>query len=391
MRQSAIWVTIAAAGCFVNATGEGRGAAGAGGAGPTGSTAATGGGTPASTSGAGGGAATTGNGGAGGCDAGCDVESADACSAAVAFALSPDTTVTWTDTTEAAADDLVVAGLAGLACPSDGPDRWLAVRATAPGAIRFSLVPGDVDAWGASLEKAVLHVRTGCDATAPKEVLVCKDTSGPPPGAAESYVFARTNDVFYVGVDGRGNNDLGPFELEIRHWQCGNGVLDPLEQCDSGPQPSADCSGCLSTEVLDSCGADDADTFSSWNAATERCYLWETGLGDRNFFEAREWCIEQGGDLAAFDMAAEQAAFDALHALGEAWVGVEDFERDGTYDWLSGASFSGPWAAMQPDNTENKPRCAYMAWDGAAANQAEDVACDFKAAEVVCELRGANP
>ena len=122
-----------------------------------------------------------------------------------------------------------------------------------------------------------------------------------------------------------------------------------------------------------------------------RCYVWERGEGNQNFFEARGRCVARGGDLVSFETAAEQAAFDALHFVDDAWVGLEDFEQDLTYDWLGGPVFAGVWAPSQPDNTENKPRCGYLAWDGALANHALDTACDDDFTEYVCELRGDNP
>ncbi|NUO49009.1 MAG: hypothetical protein HOV80_09155 [Polyangiaceae bacterium] len=388
---------LLSSGCFVDAVGLGsRDAQGGGG-----SAVGVGGGvdvtTTSSTSGGGeaavggGGSTSTGMGGEGGCTTGCEPTSSDRCVAAVVFDLPADATMTLSDTTAGASDDVTVMGIAGLSCPSDGPDLWVAIRATAPGAIQFSLTPAADPGWGSSREKASLQVRTGCDAASPGEVLACKPTDQAPIGQASTQVFARKDDVFYVGVDGRGNNDQGPFELEIQHWTCGNGVVDPFEQCDSGPNPSASCSGCLTTAGTTKCGGSDNDTLSFWNAATARCYIWETGLGDRNFFDARELCVERGGDLASFEAAGEQAAFDMAFSVAEAWVGIQDFERDGTYDWLAGGAFPGPWRPGEPNNGEAKPRCAFMLDDGALGNYAEDRACDDKLAELVCELRGANP
>jgi hypothetical protein len=393
MRSFSAALILLGAGCFVDAVGAGNGAGQGGGLGASGATTAAtvataGGG--GETSSGGGGSSVTGMGGEGGCTVGCELVGSDTCAGAVAFSMPADATVTLGDTTIGTTDDMTVMGIAGLACPSDGPDVWVAIVATAPGAIEFSLTPSDDPGWGSNQEKATLHVRTGCDAASPGEVLACKPTDQAPVGQARTRVFARKDDVFYVGVDGRGNADEGSFELQIQHWTCGNGMTDPYEQCDSGPTPSANCSGCLST-AGDSCGADDADTFSFWNPTTDRCYVLEAGAGDQNFFEAREQCVELGGDLVSFDVGGEQTAFDLVHSLTEAWVGVEDFTQDGSYDFLTGAAFPGPWAASEPDNTEDKPRCAFMVDDTVLGNLAEDTACDDKLAEFVCELRGANP
>lgn len=395
MRSAHGALLLLCGGCFVDAVGAGSNDQGAGGQGAgvaetTGAMMATGGGGNAATGGGGG--TTTGMGGEGGCSVGCEIVTSDSCESAGVFNMPADSTVTWSDTTVGATDDLKIMGIAGLTCGSGGVDVWIAVRATAAGWIQLSFTPADEPAWGSNLEKATLHVRTGCNAADPAEVLACKQTDQAPVGQARTQVFAQQGDVFYVGVDGRGAADMGSFDLEIQHWTCGNGTTDPLEQCDSGPTPSASCSGCLSTAANDSCGVDDADTFSFWNAMTRRCYVFEAGAGDLNFFDARELCVESGGDLVSFELNGEQAAFDLVgYTLSEAWVGLEDFERDGTYNWLAGGVFSAPWAPDEPDNTESKPRCAFMLDDNLLGNYAEDTACDDKLPELVCELRGDNP
>lgn len=412
-----------ASACFVDSiSAQGAGGAGAGNAGGSGAGGGPGGGGSDPSGGApqggmgpgpggsggGGGSGTCGNGveEAGeecddaddadpldGCTSDCTFGPLDGCSVSQPTLLSPGETLTLEGTTVGAADDLALNGdFPGLTCDSDGADLFQAVRVEEAGAVRIRLQVGPGGAWGASMEKGVLQVRTGCNGGDPGQVLLCKETtlvngSDPEVGAVEARLFAAAGQVLSVVVDGTGNNEQGPYQLTIEHFVCGDGAVQAPEQCDE-PQ---DCDGCLLTDPLLECGGNDADTRAFLGSAGQ-CFVVET-LSNQSFYEARARCVELGGDLASLSTAAEKAAFDAqLQLPSLVWFGIEDFAMDDSYRWLDGVAFDGPWEPSNPNNGENEPRCGALEPDDTlTASWAQDLTCDSDLDGFVCELKGASP
>ncbi|MBK6517651.1 MAG: C-type lectin domain-containing protein [Polyangiaceae bacterium] len=413
-----VWASALLVGCFVDSI-SAQGAGGSGASTPAGGGGQGGGGgaTPTGGSPPEGGQAQGGNGSGGGdcgngivepgedcedddpadpldgCVEGCRFGPLDGCDSTSVAQLDRGKTITIAGSTAGAADDMTLNGdFAGLACDSDGADIFYVVRVVEAGAVRVALEVGPDGSWGGSMEKGVLQIRSGCDAADAGEVLLCAETtevpgSDPPVGLLEARLFPGAGQLLAIGVDGRGNGEMGDYTLTIEHFECGDGVVQPPEQCDQ----ATDCQGCLIDDPLNRCGPDDFDTLS-FMSADDHCYVLEAST-DLNFFEARERCIEMGGDLTTLSPAAEKDAFDGLFFLGElAWVGLQDFAQDGTYTWLAGPDYSGPWEPSNPDNGESKPRCAALEEDSALfASWALDFACDDTLPAFMCELRGANP
>jgi hypothetical protein len=415
-------LALHAAACFLDATGQPQGGHGSeqGGASQSSTGAAIGGagagGTAGSSADGGGGTTTSGLGGADcgngeiepgedcddgganelfdGCDRDCMIIAADGCASVTPIELAPGDTVQFEGDTEEASNDIFFSGgaaIAGLDCQSDGPDLWYAVHTQSAGAVLITLTVGPGGNWGGSLEKARLELRSGCDAADAGQALACKPTSIDVNGVATLQLFAKEDDVLFILVDGKDANSGGPFTLTVEQFECGDRIKQEPEQCDP-VVPSAACKGCLMTTPLNGCGADATDLLSFYLPATEHCYVVDTTT-NLNFFEARAACLELGGELASLATTGEKGQFDSLAPLAStAWVGLEDFDQDETYDWLEGGIFAGPWKPDNPDNMETKPRAAWLILDDAAtANWADDAACDTDATGFVCEIRGANP
>ncbi|MBL9027763.1 MAG: hypothetical protein JNL21_36570 [Myxococcales bacterium] len=356
MPRELAWIASALVlcGCFVDAvggTGEGGGGSATTTSGATttgagqGGEAASGGAGGAGGVGGAGGSTTSGMGGADcgdgvretgeecddgnqdegdGCTTMCEAEMLGACpapssSTAVLGALGDVVTVSG-DTTDAT-DTLRLGD--GESCNSDGPDEWLAVRVLVPGTVTVELTAKD--GFGGNQENAVLHIRRGCTDRLYEDELACSDTNGNPQGTLEQRFFARAGEVFYFVVDGDGGNEDGTYDLTVGlDSECGDGVVEGMEQCDEQSQL---CTGCMATGP--GCGA--GLEGGSFSLPTKHCY--GTTLGNApNYFDAREACFFAGGDLVTIDSGEVLPT-----TTGEVWTGLADLKDDGTDDfrWLT--------------------------------------------------------
>lgn len=418
-------VALLATGCFLDAASElgsggspSDGGAGPGpGGGPTGGAGATssggapqgGGGEGGTLAEGGGGSTSSGEGGATcgnedievgeACDDGSDTDPFDGCnecdhgprvtcSTSNALTLPGGKALRVVGTTVGAGDEIHLNNvIPNVGCPSDGPDAWVAVEIEDAGTVTITLQVAPEGDWGGSNEKGVLVVRDGCVFDDPAELFVCRETTTAP-GQTTTQMVVTAGQVLVIGIDGKGNADQGPFELSIAHNTCGDNVVQPPEQCDS---TTADCAGCLLVGGADPCGVNDVDTDSFFVPTTSHCYVYEHS-GNNTFYEAREKCIELGGDLASLTPAAEKTAFDTLRKLDvSSWVGLEDFGHDDTFNWLAGGTFDAAWDTGNPNNGESEPICGALINAGdVIANVARDATCDSDAPGFVCELPGVD-
>jgi cysteine-rich repeat protein len=161
---------------------------------------------------------------------------------------------------------------------------------------------------------------------------------------------------------------------------CGDGVVDPGEECDDGNTIDGDgCSGCLI----------DCEPMAVKNPANHHCY--------RVFTTAATWataepsCQTWGGapglgHLVSIADAAEQTFVSALVSEG-AWIGADDAANEGVYVWTDGT----PWmyqhfAPGEPNDTNHTENCIYMHADGGW----DDHDCAYMWPSYVCERRGAG-
>ncbi|MBI5536883.1 MAG: DUF4215 domain-containing protein [Deltaproteobacteria bacterium] len=112
-----------------------------------------------------------------------------------------------------------------------------------------------IDLGGASFTNfdAVLYARTDCTSTAPSAELDCDDSGV---GNDKITFAAAANTTYYVFVDGYGNAS-GTFKLNVKVSPpaCGNGLLEPPEECDDGNTANTD--GCSSLCKWESLGPND--------------------------------------------------------------------------------------------------------------------------------------
>lgn len=128
---------------------------------------------------------------------------------------------------------------------------------------------------------------------------------------------------------------------------CGNGVVDPGEECDDGNDAQVDgCDGCVI-----SCGP--APEF--FNFATDKCYrLDEESL--TSWDDASAACKAWGGELAVPSNVDELAAIQQ-RVRKNTWIGGFDASGDGKFEWVTGEPWIISLWAGKPPAASGEPTC----------------------------------
>ncbi len=162
---------------------------------------------------------------------------------------------------------------------------------------------------------------------------------------------------------------------------CGDGSVTGIEECDDGN--ATDDDGCSTCVV-------DCDAMGVKDPASGHCY--------RVFPDATTWpfaeanCQAWGGapslgHLASIGDAGEQALVFSL-IVAQSWIGIQDPDVEGTYQWSDGTPWAyEAWAPGEPDNT-NEEDCAFMRVTDAGGWN--DHACGDLRPAYVCERRAAG-
>lgn len=106
---------------------------------------------------------------------------------------------------------------------------------------------------------------------------------------------------------------------------------------------------------------------------------------EQTWFEARDSCLNLGGDLAVFPSQSEfSAASTMLHTLSDSeradtyWIGFMAHE----WTWATGDYMTySNWATDYPQNVMTGPKCIsmnrYMMWEDQDCSQSQGFACQF--------------
>ena len=91
----------------------------------------------------------------------------------------------------------------------------------------------------------------------------------------------------------------------------------------------------------------------------------------------------KGGNLASIESQAEQDIVSGL-ASGGAWIGLSDFQVEGSFTWADGAvlGFTN-WRRNQPNNGNNNQHCVWIR----PAGRWDDIRCKRKV-PYVCQKPG---
>jgi cysteine-rich repeat protein len=254
-----------------------------------------------------------------GCSANCAYDVADACAPSTVIELGTSPRTLMGDT-RAAIDDVQPT------CGDDtgGRDVVVALEVLAQGLVRISLK--------ASFE-SVLSLGSSCGASD----LGCQESNT---GDDNQLVIELApGATTYVHVDGQDAKAAGAFTLTFDATHCGDGTIEPPEECDDGNLVDGD--NCASSCAVECTAKPNA-------AATERrgdhCYqLFENALA---WTEARDYCrtmIGAGYDLAAVRDEDERDFVDGtVDPGGTIWLGGTDdplFDPDaarGAFVWING-------------------------------------------------------
>jgi cysteine-rich repeat protein len=307
-----------------------------------------------------------------GCDPACQAEPMGDCPAmAVAFLGQLGDALDVSGNTTGANDTLRLGE--GGSCKSDGPDQWLAVQMLVSGTVEAHLVVKS--GFGGNHDKAVLHVRRGCQPDLYSDELACLGTNGSTPGEAEIGFFARAGETIYFAVDGSGAGDDGTYDLVAKLGSvCGDGNVGGIEQCDD---ETAACSGCMRVDLA--CGGGLGN--GTYDGTSGHCYVASEG-SPVAFWGARQRCFEAGGDLFSLDP--NDGALPAQ--VGDVWVGLADFVTTDMLDEFRWLGSGGVGTLTTMDDPANALRCV----NRTPAAQLFDRACD-QALGVLCEIALDNP
>jgi hypothetical protein len=157
--------------------------------------------------------------------------------------------------------------------------------------------------------------------------------------------------------------------------RCGDGTVDPGEECDDGPnnsdQPSDNAACTTACTRRARCG----DTAGSDGAALDQqsghCYIsWSTPL---SFEPARRECQRRGGDLVAVNSAAENTIVNLLGVNNQAWIGLTVDPGSTSFYWVTGEplTFNG-FGPGQPNDGPGQEACVRLDFDGW-----HDIPCGF--------------
>jgi hypothetical protein len=141
---------------------------------------------------------------------------------------------------------------------------------------------------------------------------------------------------------------------------CGDGKLDPGEQCDEGaansddPASSATCTTFCQRRAP--CGSLTGALAAAIDPQSGRCYV--AWAGPLNWEGARADCQSRGGDLMSVTSAGENALLKALAAT-RSWIGL--YTPPGAtqaFHWVTGESLGyTAWATGEPDNKNANQAC----------------------------------
>lgn len=165
------------------------------------------------------------------------------------------------------------------------------------------------------------------------------------------------------GAGGGGNGGDGGGQPPL----CGNGALDPDEQCDDGNVVAED--GCDAACQVECVLPEELEGEAFKHETTHHCYLFihdVVAIDDpaRPWYDASYLCRAHGFELAAITTPDEYTFITGFAAPGpEVWIGGNDLDADDMFGWTTGETAEpAPWESGEPsDDPEN---CIEIRQDG---------------------------
>lgn len=99
---------------------------------------------------------------------------------------------------------------------------------------------------------------------------------------------------------------------------------------------------------------------SGWIRIGESCF--EESSNTRSWTDSLNYCSSQGGGLATIESEEENTKINEEFG-GQLWIGYNDRQSEGTFEWVNGTSSYTNWASNEPNN-QNGEDCAELYADG---------------------------
>ncbi|XP_063066766.1 macrophage mannose receptor 1, partial [Engraulis encrasicolus] len=123
----------------------------------------------------------------------------------------------------------------------------------------------------------------------------------------------------------------------------------------------------------------------------DSCYHFESEEV-RNWNDAEQYCVRQGGHLASIH-SPEEVGFFVAHMPSTSWVGLSDSQTEGTWVWTDGsASDYLSWETDQPDNWQGNEDCVHLRGTGHyQPGKLNDQPCSYSFPFVCQKGKGQGP
>jgi len=168
----------------------------------------------------------------------------------------------------------------------------------------------------------------------------------PTDGALPDSSVANVPDSALRPVEDGAARDSGGDGGVATMGSCGDGTIDPSEECDPGATSSA---ACVSCKVVCS------GSFEHEDAITHHCYLYDGSVLRWN--DAQASCKAWGGDLAAVGSGPEYS-FMLSFVSKATWIGANDVAVEGTFMWTTQEPFVfTSWDTGDPQDTNHSVNC----------------------------------
>ena len=159
---------------------------------------------------------------------------------------------------------------------------------------------------------------------------------------------------------------------------CGNGAIDPNEQCDDGannsddPAATATCTTKCRQRAI--CGTVNGASGAAIDPTTGHCYVaWE---GPLDWAAAERDCQSRGGDLVSVTSAPENSIMQQVGGGTDKWIGWHIAPSTTHEYWASGEDVAyTAWAPGEPSNSGGIEDCGIWDPDHAGAPGWDDRPC----------------
>lgn len=120
---------------------------------------------------------------------------------------------------------------------------------------------------------------------------------------------------------------------------------------------------------------------NQWRCFGSSLYYISTGL--KNWHASKQLCLDHGGHLVIIDSEEEQKFILGLKKT--VWIGLNDIETEGTWEWVNGQILNNSkyWMKGEPNDLDNED-CAEIIHDGSVSDSWNDSSCD-REKNFICE------